>query len=141
MAQVSMHQREYTVALRPQGPGLMLHSLFYANEVRAVSEYGGQNGAEVKAQELEMAEKLIEALAKPFEPEGLKDEYQARLLQLVESKTEGHAVAETPHKRLSPVVDLMTALQQSLSGGDSQRKPPTKQRKPIPISEKKKAAG
>jgi DNA end-binding protein Ku len=138
LAQITMHQREYAVAIRPQGKGLMLHTLFYANEVRKVPEYGGQSDIEVKDRELEMAEKLIHNLANPFEPDKLEDQYQKKLLQLVEAKAAGQVTAGTPHKQLAPpVVDLMTALQNSLSP-----KPPGKatKRKPIPISGRKKAA-
>jgi DNA end-binding protein Ku len=141
LAQVTMHQREYAVAIRAQGKGLMLHTLFYANEVREVPEYGSQSDVEVKERELEMGEKLIQALAKPFEPDKLEDEYSKKLLQLVEAKGEGRAVKGGPQKRLAPVTDLMTALQQSLSGKTSPAAAPAvPKRKPIPISPNKKKA-
>jgi DNA end-binding protein Ku len=144
LAQITMHQREYAVSIRPQGKGLMLHTLFYANEVRQVPEYGSQSDAEVKERELEMAEKLIQALAQPFEPEKLEDHYQQKLLQLVEAKSAGQVVKGTPQKRLAPVADLMTALQQSLSGkpaGTATTSSSKPKQKPIPISHRKKAAG
>src|SRR5947208_13225004 len=59
LAQIAMHQREYTVALRPYGKGLTLHTMYYENEVRSIPEYEDQPDAEVKQQELGMAEKLI----------------------------------------------------------------------------------
>ncbi len=138
LAQVSMHQREYAVAIRPQGKGLMLHSLFYANEVRDVSEYGGQTASEVKSQELEMAEKLIQALAQPFEPDKLEDAYQKKLLELVEAKSSGKSIKGVPKKPVSAVGDLMAALQKSLAGAAPE--PAASKRKPILISQRKKAA-
>ena len=137
LARVTMHQREYAVALRQHKNGIMLHTLFYANEVRNVPEYGAQSGVEVKDRELEMAEKLIQALAQPFEPDKLEDEYQKKLLELVEAKGEGRLITGVPHKQIAAVGDLMAALQKSLSA-----KSPASiaKRKPIPISHRKKAA-
>lgn len=62
-----------------------------------------------------MAEKLIQALAKPFEPEAFHDEYQKKLLELVEAKGEGKQITGTPSARLAPVIDLMKALESSLA--------------------------
>ena len=134
---MTMHQREYAVALRQHKNGIMLHTLFYANEVRDVPEYGAQSGVEVKDRELEMAEKLIQALAQPFEPDKLEDEYQKKLLELVEAKGAGRLITGVPHKQIAAVGDLMAALQKSLSA-----KSPASiaKRKPIPISHRKKAA-
>ena len=66
LAKISMHQREYTVAIRSRANGLTLHTLFYANEVRALSEYGETGSADVRPQEQGMAQKQVEALAKPL---------------------------------------------------------------------------
>jgi DNA end-binding protein Ku len=116
LAQVGMHQREYTVVIRPFNGGLTLHTMYYENEVRKVDEYGGDAKVELKAAELNMAEKLVEALAQPFDPAAYHDEYQKRLLELVETKAEGRAVTATPATRKAPVIDLMEALQSSLAG-------------------------
>lgn len=138
LAQVSMHQREYAVALRQHKNGLMLHTLFYANEVREVPEYGARSGVELKNQELEMAEKLIQALAQPFEPDKLEDEYQKKLLELVEAKGVGRTIKGIPRKPMAAVGDLMAALQKSLSAKSPAA---VAKRRPIPISHRKKAAG
>ncbi len=137
LAQVTMHQREYAVALRQHKNGLMLHTLFYANEVRDVPEYGAQSGVEVKNRELEMAEKLIQALAHPFEADKLEDEYQKKLLELVEAKGAGRMIKGVPRKQIAAVGNLMAALQKSLS---AKTPAAVAKRKPIPISQRKKAA-
>jgi DNA end-binding protein Ku len=119
LAQVSMHQREYTVAVRPYEKGLTLHTMYYANEVRKLNEYEDQGNVELKTQEVEMAEKLIHALARPFNPEAYHDEYQKKVLELIEAKSEGKTVQGAPHKRMAPVIDLMKALENSLAGVQS----------------------
>ena len=130
LAQIAMHQREYTVVLRPYGKGLTLHTMFYENEVRSIPEYEDQPQAEVKTQELDMAEKLIEALAKPFNPKEFKDEYQEKVLQLIEAKGEGKAIHGVAQRAPAPVIALMKALESSLAGlQKAPTKAPARQRK------------
>jgi DNA end-binding protein Ku len=121
IAKLAMHQREYTVVIRPREEGLTLHSIHYANEVRAIPEYGQTKGTEVKPQEIQLAEQLVKSLSAKFEPEKYEDSYQKRLTELLEAKREGREVKEVKTKRLAPVIDLMTALQKSL--GDTEKKP------------------
>ena len=115
LAKVGMHQREYVVVIRPRAHGLTLHTIFYPNEVRAAPEYGKHTAAHIKPQEIQLAEQLVKSLAGPFEPQRYEDEYQKRLVQLIEAKGEGRQVQATPHRKPAPVLDLMQALQKSLS--------------------------
>jgi len=122
LAKVGMHQREYTVVIRPKAEGLTMHTMYYEDEVRAVPEYGRQTDVELKPQEIQLAEQLVASLASPFEPAKYHDEYQKRVLELIEAKGEGMQVTATPQRKLAPVIDLMTALQKSLNSAD-QKKP------------------
>jgi DNA end-binding protein Ku len=124
VAKVAMHQREFIVIIRPRKNGLTLHTMYYPNEVRAVAEYGQRDGVEIKAQELKLAEQLVESLAGPFDASQYKDEYQEKVKGLIEAKQQGQEVAETPVKRLAPVIDLMEALQKSLA--EVPKKPPVR---------------
>jgi DNA end-binding protein Ku len=122
VAKITMHQREYTVTIRPHSDGLLLHTMFYPEEVRDVPEFRRDHNVTVKPQEVELAQKLVEGLAAEFDPSKYHDEYQGRLMQMIEAKKDGQDVAaETPKKR-APVIDLMQALQKSL-GELPQRKP------------------
>jgi DNA end-binding protein Ku len=126
IAKITMHQREYTTVVRPNQHGLLLHTMFYPEEVREVPEFGHDDKVSVKPQEVALAEKLVEGLAAEFDPSKYHDEYQAKMKQMIEAKREGLAAAapEAPRKR-APVIDLMQALQKSL-GELPQRKPATK---------------
>jgi DNA end-binding protein Ku len=123
VAKVGMHRREYIVVIRPREHGLTLHTMYYPNEVRSVPEYGATDHVDVKPQEIALAEQLVKKLAAPFNPEQYQDEYQRRLLELVESKSEGKQPEGVPKKRMAPVIDLMTALQNSLSSAQRGKKP------------------
>jgi DNA end-binding protein Ku len=123
LAKVAMHEHEYVVIIRPRDQGLTLHTIYYANELHQVSEYGQPGQMEIRPQEVELAERLVENLAAPFEPAKFHDEYQKKMLELIESKREGQQVRAARPQKLAPVVDLMEALQRSLAAG-SGRKPP-----------------
>lgn len=115
MAKIAMHQREHTVIIRPREEGLTLHTIYYANEVRAIPEYGKETNIEVKPQEIALAEQLVQSLAATFDPEKYEDTYQQRLSDMIEAKREGKVVQETAGRKLAPVIDLMAALQRSLN--------------------------
>ena len=44
LAQLTMHNREYTVFLRPFKDGLALHTMYYADEVRSMEHFGSARG-------------------------------------------------------------------------------------------------
>jgi hypothetical protein len=72
LAKVAMHNREHIVLLRPGKHGLILHTLYYRDEVRAVDEFRTDT-SQVKEKELDLATMLIETLAASFEPEKYVD--------------------------------------------------------------------
>jgi DNA end-binding protein Ku len=123
LAQVTIHQRERTVILRPYRGGLTLHTLYYPNEIHDVAGYGKSNATNLKKPEIALAEQFAKGLVAPFRPEKFHDQYQERVKKLIESKEKGTA-APKPEKttRLAPVVDLMTALKQSIANKGGQTK-------------------
>ena len=131
IAKLSMHQREHIVVVRPRAKGMTLHTMFYTNEIREVAEYGKvDSSSEPKPAEKKLAEQLIESLAAPFEPDKYKDQYQESMKAMIGAKQQGLEIAEAPHPKLAPVIDLMEALKKSIaekqpttSGG---KKPPVR---------------
>jgi DNA end-binding protein Ku len=114
IAKLTMHNREYTVILRPDQGGLMLHTMYYENEVRRLAEFGKQD-VELRDAEVKVAHQLIEALAADFEPEKYQDTFEENLKKMIQARLEGKEVApvEKPRKP-APVVDLMDALRKSI---------------------------
>jgi DNA end-binding protein Ku len=123
IAKLTMHNREYTVFLRPHEGGMMLHTMYYADEVKKLEGFGAPD-VELKEAEVKVAHQLIEALAADWDPEKYRDSFQENLKQLIETKLEGGEIAavEKP-KKLAPVVDLMAALKQSLAQMEGKKKP------------------
>jgi DNA end-binding protein Ku len=132
IAKLCMHQREYTVVVRPRAKGLTLHTMYYVNEIRQVEEYGQTDKVEVKEQEKKLARQLIESLAAEFEPQKYHDEFQKRQKELIEAKLAGKEVAAAPQPHLAPVIDLMEALKKSLSDRQAApKKPPVRATEPV----------
>src|SRR4029078_3303027 len=107
IAKLTMHNREYTVFLRPHEGGLMLHTMYYEEEGRKGEGFGAPD-VELKDAEVKVAHQLIEALAADWEPEKFKDEFVENLRKLIETKLQGSELAEVvKQKAVSSVVDRM----------------------------------
>lgn len=122
IAKLAMHNREYTVFLRPYNGGMMLHTMYYQDEIRQVENFGNLD-IELREAELKVAHQLIEALAADWDPEKYYDTFQENVKKLIKARLEGREVepVEKP-KKPAPVVDLMAALKQSLSDIERGRK-------------------
>ena len=139
VAKVTMHQREHTVIIRPGRQGLVLHKMYYQDEIRATDEFR-TNTELVKDKELIMAQSLIDALAAPFEPAKFKDNYRETLRTMIDAKIAGEEVVAAPQsEEIAPVVDIMEALRSSL---EALKKPAvTEMPKPSEVPEKRRASG
>jgi DNA end-binding protein Ku len=138
IAKVTMHQREYTVFIRPRNNGLTIHTMHFVNEIRSVEGYGklGQD-VKLKPQEIKLAEQLVESLSEDFKPQQYHDTFQENLKNLIEAKREGKSIVEEAPPKRAQVIDMMEALKRSLRDSDAhrQKKPlharPTRPRKRI----------
>ena len=114
IAKLTMHQREHIVVIRPGAKGLTLHTMFYANEIRA-AESSSTDKVELKDQEIKLAEQLVQNLAVPFEPQKYHDTYQDNVRGMIAAKLKGQEVTEVAQPHMAPVIDLMEALKKSLA--------------------------
>jgi DNA end-binding protein Ku len=111
--------KEHLVVLRPFEKGLVLHTMYYADEDRDFGAIDLED-APVKDKEVQLAEMLIDELtAKTFNPLQFKDEYRERLLDRIKSKSHGKAIVveEKEPEKGGEVIDIMEALRRSLEGG------------------------
>jgi non-homologous end joining protein Ku len=114
IAQLTMHSREHLVLLRPGRFGLVLHTLFYSDEVRTLDEFRTDTEW-VAPQELEVAHLLVESLAARFEPAKYKDRYRENLRALIDSKIRGEELKLGAAQPVpAPVADILEALKASL---------------------------
>jgi len=115
VAKVAMHGREHIVILRPGEKGIVLHTMYFVDELHKSNEVPVPTAAKFDKKEIDLARKLIETLAGPFKPEQFHDEYKRNVEELVEKKRKGWKVTPIRQPKTAPVIDLMQALQQSLS--------------------------
>lgn len=83
IATVTMHQREYTVFLRPYHHGLALHTMFFADEIREAPGFGDVEHMKLAPQELKLAEQMVSNLSEKLDLRKYHDEYQERLKELI----------------------------------------------------------
>lgn len=123
-----MGQKETLLAIIPTDDGLLIETLFFANEIKDIPK--DIQKPEINEAELTMAKTLINSMDKPFEPEQYKDEYQEKLKALIETKIAGKEVVAAKSEENNNVIDLMEALKASIE-----------QNAPKPKRTRKKAQG
>jgi len=122
IAKVTMHQREYTVFIRPRSHGLTVHTMYYVNEIRKVEGYGKiTHEVKLRPQEIKLAEQLVESLSEDFKPQQYHDTYQENLKALIEAKRHGKTIVEEEAPKRAPVIDMMEALKRSLHETEAQK--------------------
>ncbi len=124
IAKITMHQREYTVFLRPYDHGIALHTMHFANEIREAPGYGKIDSVKLSPHEIKLAEQLVDNLSEHFNLKKYHDEFETRLRALIEAKQKGRDMAATPRPERAPVIDMMTALKKSLEKSAEGRKTP-----------------
>ena len=115
IGELVMHRRDQIIVMSPGEYGLIAHTLFYEDEVKHENEHHVGAGL-TGTKEMDLAIKLVDALAGKFKPEKFKDQYRERLRQAISHKVQGGAIAqaESPVPK-TPVVDIMSALRESLT--------------------------
>jgi len=140
--------REHLVILRPFEDGLVLHTMYYADEVRDFGAVETED-ATLKDKEIKLAEMLIDELTeKQFDPLRYKDDYRERLMDRIREKSEGKTIVADVREEAAgggDVVDIMEALRRSLEGGraSAKRSPERKvaaSTKRAPSTKKRKAS-
>ncbi len=121
ISKVAMHNREYIAVLRPSGNELMLHTMFFADEIAEVDVKAGPSKFSEK--ELKLASQLIDTLTAKFDPGKFRDQYQENVKRLIELKQKGERVHPTKQERPKAVVNILEALQKSLAENQRASKP------------------
>jgi DNA end-binding protein Ku len=156
VTKIALRTRESLALLRVHEDVLVLHTMYWPDEVRGSADLGPGRDIAVRPQELRMARSLMDTLSEDFDLAELHDDYQNALDQLVSARLEGEPVPEQAPTAKAPdnVIDLMSALQASIdakggeapeepaedAAGTSEGKPAPARKKPAPRAPAKKAA-
>jgi DNA end-binding protein Ku len=116
LGRYTMRGKEHLVLIRPYDKALMMHTVYYADEVRPAEEVNQATNEAVKEAELTLAKRLIDELTqKKFDPSKYHDNFRERVLAAAQRKIEGEEVTAAPvETRRGQVIDLMAALKASL---------------------------
>jgi DNA end-binding protein Ku len=120
VAKLVSRGREQIVIIRPYRKGLLLHGMYFADEVREFGEVPRAESQRIKEDELKLGAGLIDQMTnEEFQPDKYHDEYRERVLELLDEKRKGKeiTVAPEPAHKPAPVIDLMEALNRSIGPG------------------------
>jgi len=148
LGQLALRGKEYLVAVKPAGKGLLLETLHYESELRKADPYFSDIPAKKADPDLlEVATALIDKKTDKFEAGAFKDHYQAALRELIARKLKSKGrkitanddpVESKPEK--SNVVDLMSALKSSLEGKAASASKSKSKKAPAKAAPRKKAS-
>src|ERR1700733_14599090 len=127
IGEIAFAGREHLVALAPPPDrkqlGMMLYVLRFAEELRDAGEYFGKIPfVKLDAAQLELVKQLIKTYTRPLELDKFSDSYEVAVRELVEAKLANKPLPkEKPAKGRGKVVDLMSALRQSLAAKEASK--------------------
>ncbi len=128
LGQLTMRGKEHLCAIKPCGDGLLMETLFYADEVRSADPlFSGIEDESADQDLLDVAIQLIERRTAPFDAKAFEDHYDQALRELIEAKRSNRKTSRAKASDEAPrssgnVIDLMAALKDSLkAGGDKDR--------------------
>jgi DNA end-binding protein Ku len=103
--------------IRPLQRGLVLHGLYYADEVRSFDDIEFGDEVELRKGEVDLATQLIEQLStERFDATRYEDEYRRDVLAAVDKKVGGQEIVALPrHEPREQIIDLVEALKRSLA--------------------------
>ncbi|MBI5497763.1 MAG: Ku protein [Deltaproteobacteria bacterium] len=117
IARYSVRGKEQLVLLRPARDGLMMHALYFHDEVRTFEDIDLGDPKAIRDNELALAVQLVEQLSSPrFDASKYHDDYREQLTAMLERKAAGETVnAAAPEQPREQIIDLMEALKASLA--------------------------
>jgi DNA end-binding protein Ku len=123
LGQLALRGKEYLVAIKPCGKGMLLETLHYEAEIKKADSFFSDIPAKSADDDLlEVATALIDKKTDKFDPKIFKDHYQAALRELIQRKlkSKGRKIEvedDKPARQTGNVIDLMAALKKSLDSG------------------------
>ena len=128
VGKLALYGREYLVAVRPHGKGIVMHTLHHAAEIRGMDQVEELNSvpSKVKPEEIKLAKQVIETFEAPLNLKDYKDEYRDGLQEIIDAKIAGREVIAPEVEEPPKVVNLMEALRRSLDRVSDKKKAPAK---------------
>lgn len=125
VGKVVLRDREDIVMIAPHGNGLLLYKMRYPAEIRNIDDVPLVEPQKTSKEELKLAKSLVDSMSTSLDKLSLENKYGEAVREMVDAKIEGKeiVVAEEEEKE---VVDIMTALKQSIEQARGGKKPMAK---------------
>lgn len=123
LGRVVLSTRERLLALEPRDQGILAYSLRTRGEVRDTRDvFGAISDKPPDPAMIDIARRIIEQQAGPFDPDQFVDRYEEALKALIAAKQKGQKPVRSAEPEDTNVVDLMAALRASLQGAAARTK-------------------
>ncbi|HUR34494.1 MAG TPA: Ku protein [Vicinamibacterales bacterium] len=144
VGKLALYGREYLVAVKPQGRGIVMYTLHHAAEIRNIDQVEELNSVPttVKPEEMKLARQVIATFEGALDLASYTDEYRAGLQRIIDAKVAGQEVVAPSQEAPPKVVNLMEALRKSLDTVSAAKKKPAKVASPAaarPAAKRKRA--
>jgi DNA end-binding protein Ku len=141
VGKLALYGREYLVAVRPHGRGIVMYTLHHAAEIRGIDSVEELNSvpSKVKPEEIKLARQVIETFERPLDLKTYKDEYREGLQAIIDAKIAGREIVAPAVEAPPKVVNLMEALRKSLDRVSAAKKPPARAAAARPAARRKRA--
>ena len=128
VGKLALYGREYIVAVRPQGRGLVMYTLHQASEIRAMDQIEELNAmpSELKPEQVKLAQQVVSTFEGKLDLSEYHDEYRDGLRRIIDAKIAGEEVTAPEEAAPPKVADLMEALKRSLDAVSTGKKKPAR---------------
>lgn len=122
ICKIVLKDREQLAALNPYASTMLLTTLHWPDEVRALEELDlPEADVTFKPGERAMAEQLVASMTGDFSADAYKDEYRQALMDVIERKVSGEQPEPAVRAEPTNIGDLMAALEASVAAARQSR--------------------
>ncbi|MCV0402238.1 MAG: Ku protein [Chloroflexi bacterium] len=122
ICKIVLKDREQLAALNPFSSTMLLTTLHWPDEVRAMDELNlPEDQIELKASEKKMAEQLVASMTGDFSADDYQDDYRQALMAVIERKVAGEKPQPAAKTEPTNITDLMAALEASVAAARQDR--------------------
>lgn len=122
VGKVVLREREDIVLIAPHGDGLLLYKMRYPKEIRAIDSVPLVDKVTADKEELKLAKSLVDSMSTSFDKLKLENQYVGAVQEMVQAKIDGKEIVAMEEEE-KEVVDIMSALKQSIEKARSTKKP------------------
>ena len=99
-----------------------MYKLRFPNEIRKINQVPDLENTTIDDGQLKLAETLVDSLSTSFDKLVFQDRYHDALNDIIQAKIQGNETIKSEQTvETTPVIDIMTALKQSIEAAKDKR--------------------